>query len=682
MYKYILILLFLTPSLAHSQQPVKPIISSDYLSLITTDSLPGKTGKDPSRPPLQIKQPYPTQIQIKTIKERRGNLTIIPVKTNWLTLTGNYTVTAALTSINTTPYNNDLFRVGHLVTHSLSIKTNIKRSYYEPRWALSLKAATNAGTMVLPENRNTFHSLATQVERYWKTFSATGSYSYFTSRFSNDNSNGFLNRVYQDALQGNHPDNSLFLLKNNGHYANRTQQTANLSLQEKHADWNAGLTTTLDAVADNSNLSIKPGTAFYPTGIPFTRSQNDDHYSSNAWVEYRTTSGNNLTSTARLNYIYNNEQVNIINPVDRYTYQRSSSDAAFTVKSTYYGYPIDGGFNFGNKFYASNTGSHNKFFLPELSAFIGSHQLLNYHLDAKFVATYTAFCSEPSISHPLSGFMLTQLRTQDAFSFMPSTEVSTFNNLAPMQHQEFTSWLQLTLNNHLGLHADFSIRNTKDNVFPTYELNRLILKNIADTRYKGLEVELQYNTWVSNLNTSHSVSFYKFSNIVTRVQAGYDHHPIAGFANVYKALVKDQPVGVIMEDTYQPSIIGDPTPDYTLKFSNVATRKAFSINLDWEYRKGGDVWNGTAATLNLPKSAIQKGDNIRIHTLSLSYDIKIKEYLQKIRLTAYAQNLLLWTAYKGADPNQLLYDQPGTAGLDFFNLPSTKTFGLSASLQF
>ncbi|HXB92055.1 MAG TPA: hypothetical protein VNU72_07195, partial [Puia sp.] len=81
-------------------------------------------------------------------------------------------------------------------------------------------------------------------------------------------------------------------------------------------------------------------------------------------------------------------------------------------------------------------------------------------------------------------------------------------------------------------------------------------------------------------------------------------------------------------------------------------------------------------------SYIQKGDNIRIHTLSLARDIRIKKYLQRIRLTAYAQNLLLWSAYKGGDPNQLLYDQPGSGGLDFFNLPSTKTFGTSASLQF
>ena len=186
----------------------------------------------------------------------------------------------------------------------------------------------------------------------------------------------------------------------------------------------------------------------------------------------------------------------------------------------------------------------------------------------------------------------------------------------------------------------------------------------------------------------------------------------------------------------QPSVIGNPTPDYTLKFSHVATWQAFSLNIDWEFRKGGDRWNGTAAALDydgrstataaqrditgyvfagklqnggknaipvafydpaLPvgqnrwvrygytgvaESYIQKGDNIRVHTLSLAYDLKIRKCLQRIRLTAYAQNLILWSTYKGADPNQLLYDQPGSGGLDFFNLPSTTTYGASASIQF
>ncbi len=680
-----------------------------------------------------------------------------------------------------TPFDNNIFRTGNNIDQSLSFRATIKNDQWQRLWAFSLKATTITENTVIPDNRNTTHNVSMSAERRLESFSIAGSYSSFSSRFSNDNSNGFLNRVYQNALQtplsfnnaqsptlttggqraySNQADNPWFLLKDNGHFADRAQQTGNLSLQKDKGNITFGAISTLDAVHDNSNQSLKPGTAFFPEGLIYTRTQKDEHFTSDAYLAYKHRySAGRFASTARLNYIFNDEKVSVYYPADLYSWRRASSDAAFTFNSTYDGSNINAGLNAGNKIYGSTTSQKNTYFLPELNGFIESSTLFDYHLDAKLTAGFTSFASELPINHTLSAFMLTQLTPQESFRFIPATEVRTFDNLAPMQHQEFTSGLRLELNHLISLHADFSIRNTKDNVFPAYENNQLIVKNMADTRYKGLEVGLQFNStnrYSHKFYIANSVSFYKFSNTVTRIKAGYDNHPIAGFSTVYKALVKGQPVGVIMGNSYlrdganklligqdgfplvndQPSIIGNPTPDYTLKFSHVATWRKFTLNIDWDYTLGGDIWNGTAAALdyygrsattgaqrnvkdyvfagtmqnggknnipvafydpNLPVSQnrwvrygytgvasayIQKGDNIRIHTLSLGYDINTKKYLQRIRLTAYAQNLLLWSAYKGADPNQLLYDQPGTGGLDFFNLPSTKTYGISASFQF
>ena len=658
MCKLIFGLLF-TPLMIQAQQPVKPLV---------------------------LNAPYPSQYQVKTIRERKGRLTILPAKTKWLTIGGNYTSSAAASSVTATPYNNSIFRTGHTTGQALSLQASIKTGNWQPLWVFSLQAATNSETLAIPDNLNTSHTISMSAEKYLEKFSIAGSYSYFSSRFSNDNSNGFLNRVYQNALQ-TPADNAWFLLENNGHFADRVQQTGNLSIQKKQGSLTYGVINTLDVIEDNSNQSLKPGTEFFPAGLIYTRKQNADHYSSNAWLAYWLNYGGSaFSSTARLNYIYNDGNVNISYPADLYSYHRSASDASLTYNSIYAGYNFTAGLNAGNKFYLSNTSLHDKFFLPELSGFIAPNHLLGYHLNARLAASYTAFCSELPINHTLSAFLLTQLTPQESSLFMPSTEPRTFTNLSPMQHHEFTSWIQLDLDRIISLHADFSIRNTKDNVFPTYENNQLVLKNIADTRYQGFELQLQFNSIRKSphqIFTSNSISFYKFSNLVTRIQDGYEGHPIAGFSTVYKALVKGQPVGVINNHS---SIIGNPTPDYTLKFSHAVTWRAFSINLDWEYRKGGAIWNGTAAALDgytgVAESYIQKGDNIRIHTLSLAYDLKIRKCLQRIRLTAYAHNLILWSAYKGADPNQLLYDQPGSGGLDFFNLPSTKTSGVSASIQF
>lgn len=644
--------------------------------------------------PLQIKRPYNYPYQIKTIREKKGHLTILPAKPKWLNIGGNYTISTAASSINTMPSppdpDNSFFTTGHTVSQSISLRASINNDFWLPVWVFALKAGSNNETTVIPENRNMTHSLSMSAQRNLNKFSIAGSYAYFSSHFSNDNSNGFLNHVYENALLTPNQTNNSY--KDNGHFALRTQQTGNLSLQKNRGNFNIGLTTTLDAVNDNSNQSLKPGTAFFPTGLLYTRVQNDDHYSSNAFLAYnfRYNAGN-ISSTARLNYIYNNETVKVAYPADSYSWQRSSNDAAFTFNTTVYTYHINAGLKAGNKFYESTTSQNTKFFLPELSGFIAPRNILDNYWNAKLTAGFTSFCSELPINHTFSPYLLTQLTPQESFTFYPTTEVRTFANLSPMQHQEFTSGILLEYDYFISVSANFSIRNTQDNPFPTYENNQLVLKNMADTRYKGLELQLQLNNRHGNFGRSHisnSISFYKFSSIVTRVQDGYDNHPIAGFSTVYKALVKGQPLGVIVNN--EQSVIGNPTPDYTLRFSHVATWEAWSFNLDWEYRKGGDTWNGTAAVLDsvahghsgTAASYIEKADNIRIHTLSLAYDIKIKKFLQLIRLTAYTQNLVLWSAYKGADPNQLLYDQPGSAGLDFFNLPSTKTYGISASLQF
>ena len=689
MRKFLLLFLLpLLPLFAAAQQPVTPVIS-------------------PEKQSLRITQPYSDEYPIKTIRIGKETLSILPATAQWLTFGGNYTFSAAARSANSLPALQDpydIFRTGILTRHSISLQARIKGDHWPAAdWVFALKAGSSTENTVIADNRNASHNISLSAIRYLRKISIEGGYSYFSSRFSNDNSNGCLNRVYQNALltpTSNQTDNPWFLLKENGHFADRVQRTGNLSLQKKEDDLTFGIANALDAVDNNSNQSLKPGTAFFPIGLFYTRMQNDRHYTANPWIAYKFGYEDRaFSSTARLNYIYNNEAVKIVYPTGRYSYHRVSSDAAFTVNSAYYNNALAVGLNTGNKFYASNTSGHNKYFLPELSGFIAPKNLFGYRLFAKLAGTFTSFCSEPPINQTFSPLLLTQLTPQEAYRFMPFTEVSTFKDLSPIQHQEFTTRLELDYRGMLYFNADLSIRNTRDNVFPIYDNNQLTVKNIADTRYKGLELYLRFDS--KNLfqgpRFSNSISFYKYSNTTTSIRPGYGYQPIAGFSTIYKALVKGQPVGVILSNSNnQPSIIGNPTPDYTLKFSHVMTWKAFAVNLDWEYRKGGDLWNGTAATLDdyghgapttqnntgKAQSYIQKGDNLRIHTLSLGYDIKTRKYLQQIRLNAYAQNLLLWSAYKGVDPNQLLFDQPGSSGLDFFNLPSPKTFGISASIQF
>jgi hypothetical protein len=342
---------------------------------------------------------------------------------------------------------------------------------------------------------------------------------------------------------------------------------------------------------------------------------------------------------------------------------------------------------------------------------------------------------------------------------MPTAEVQSFYNILPIQHNEFTSKIELNYWYRVQLSAEMFIRNTARDVFPVYENGTLLLKNIADHRFEGFEISLQINNvpYSRKFSMSNIISFYKWNSTVTHVYNGYANTPIAGFNTVYKAIIEGKPLGAIVGNGYlrdangkmiigsdgfpmvnnQPVVIGSPVPDFTLKFSHEITWENLSLNIDWEYKKGGDVWNGTQAVLDyygrsaatgtdrnitgyvfdgvtkngrlntaavsfynaaLPvqqnrwvrygytgvaEAYVQKASAVRLHNLSVAYNFRFKKkYLQGIRLIAYAENLIIWSAYKGADANQLLYGQPASSGLDFFNLPSTKNFGVSVSIQF
>jgi hypothetical protein len=79
---------------------------------------------------------------------------------------------------------------------------------------------------------------------------------------------------------------------------------------------------------------------------------------------------------------------------------------------------------------------------------------------------------------------------------------------------------------------------------------------------------------------------------------------------------------------------------------------------------------------------IVPADHIRIQNISISYKPRMRKKIKELAFTLHAGNIIIWSATKGADPNQLLNDMPGTSGLHYFNLPAVRTVGFSSSIQF
>lgn len=684
--------------------------------------------------------------------------------------------------VKPTAYDNSIFRTATLYSTAATLQTRYRKNY-EQQLSSTFKAGQSSTSTFISSNKNRASNFSASLEGTRKRFTIGGSYNYRQENLSNTNRAGFLNRAYQNALLtpvsfynkgGNtigaaqrsyskQADNPFFLLQNNTHYFLQQQHTGSLILEQKLKQLKIKLAQSYENLQQQSNESYKPGTAFFENGIVVNRSTRDANYSLQANAQYDIPFNNyQFKALVTANYIFaNNQSVIEYAPNNAvYNYQRSSHDAALSFSQTYRTDYFEAGLNIANKLYASNTSAKNYFFLPSVAAFSRFEKLFNVeYLTGKITAGLSRFNSELPVSRSFAQNNLLRYTVANALQYLPVTEVKSFKDLLPVEHKEFNTGVELSYKSKIALSVDWFSRHTANDVFAIENASRLQLENIASHRNRGVEVELNLYPYLWDTRKmffSNTISFVAYRSKVTAVKNGYNFTPVAGFSDVHKAIVKDEPLGVIVGNTFlkdaanniiigadgfplvnnTPAVIGNPIPDFTIKAAHRINWKQWDFNVDWEWKKGGDVWNGTQALLDyygrsensavlrnttnyifngvdangkvnavpvsfynpdLPveqnrwvrygpggvaEAYVHKGDCIRINNMGVSYKPKIKKYLQQLAFTLYASNIMLWSAYKGADPNQLLYDQAGTTGLDFFNLPSYRSIGFAATLKF
>jgi len=678
-------------------------------------------------------------------------------------------------------YNNNIFRTATLFSQSFNLQgilyvDNLARYNFNLRLA-----ETNEQTFIRANQNKSKNMTATIGALLWKHINISASYHYRQHQFTNSNRNGFLNRLYQNAsltpisfsnAQGSivgaaqrsysqFADNPEFLLSDNGNSFFQSQQNAGLAIEKQGRNFNFKIAPSYEKVEQLWKEAYKPGTAYFANGISTKRRAMDQSFLLKANASHRFNFANgNFRSVATANYILHvaHSTIRYSSPNTQYLYQRTSSDMSLGFLTTYQHRKIYAGIDLTNKGYLSSTAIKQNFFLPGATAFTRFDNVFD-KLSIKLTGSFIRFNSELPVNKSYSYANLLRYTTRQSLQYFPLQEVNSFANLLPIQHSEWTGRLELWYKNRFSFTTELFVRNTAQDIFPVYENNQLLLKNITAHQNKGIELQLSQVDWLSNnpaFSTSNSISFIAYKNRVTAAADGYNYTPVAGFSNVHKAIVKGEAFGAIVGSSFlrdgnkniiigtdgfplvnnQLKVIGNPIPDFIMKLNNSFRWKQFSLSLDWEWQKGGDRWNGTQAALdyygrsqqtaalrgtnnyifegvlqnghvnNIPVSFynpalpvesnrwvrygvsgvaeayIEKADQLRLNTAAVTYKIQFKKYIQRITLSAYVNNILLWSAYKGADSNQLLYDQQASAGLDFFNLPATKTFGFNLQIQF
>lgn len=613
-----------------------------------------------------------------------------------------------------------------------------------------------------------------------KWLSVKSSYLYAHNELTNSNRNGFINRAYQNALltpvsfsnlqgsvMGNgqrsyssEADNPWFLLKDNNNHYHITQQNGTLALKVTTHDLTANVVQSLQHIQENTTETYKPGTATWINGMFTERNKRDLNYLLQMQSTYDIPYYDHRFNTKLgLSYTYNNANTHVMynQYSGLYKYQRSTHEPILSANGEYAHRHIKVKLNAANKIYHSNTAAQNGFLLPDIDATLTMENIFSA-FNMTLSSSYHAINSELPIDKSLAYTSLLQYTPGGVFNYRPTTEVTSYKNISPIDHREWRASFHLYYKWRLLLSGNAYMRNMRKDIFPVYRNNELVLRNMADLRNKGLQLSLDmYETQLTEkTSVSAALSFFTYRNIVTRVDEGENFTPIAGFRNIHKALVQGQPVGVIIGNTYlrdatgnimigddgfpltdnTPKIVGNPTPDFIMKLSNTLRWRKLQLNVNWEWKKGGETWNGTQAVLDyygrsattslqrninnyvfdgvrtdghmndisvsfydpsLPVTSnrwtrysltgvteayIQKTDYLRLNDVTISYRLPVIHYTRLITLSMYVNNILLRSPYKGADPDQLLLDQPNTTGLDFFNLPAVKTYGFNVSFQF
>ncbi|HEY0611256.1 MAG TPA: hypothetical protein VGD35_16410, partial [Chitinophaga sp.] len=616
----IIVLLTLLPVVlwAQEKKEVSPLISNDYLERVRDTTVKGKEGRLPaynniSGSSLRIHSFIDTSRKVASITLLDSTLHIFPVTERWLLIGGSYNAGVAVRTVNRQPalqnqyaqgrsingalswqgpetnelfsygpdistlnaraYDNSIFRTGAMYSQSFHVN-----AAYDHKYGRLINADLKLGQMrentVIKDNENKNYNLSANVSTYLKWLTITGKYSFQEDHFSNANRNGFLNRVYQNALltpvtfdnsQGatsgagqrsysNRADNPLFLLDNNNFYK-RKQHNAGLTLSKSSGDFDFKIIQSFESAAENSSEGYKPGTVSFPDGVVMLRNKNDRN-----WVTRLNAShslwghGYYWNGSLSANYIFTDERsdINYAASGTKYNYQRSSQDIllSHTIKHHSSVSNLDAEIEAGNRFYFSNTSAKRQYFLPAVSGFIKFWNVLDDG-EIKISTAYNRFNNELPVSNSLARLSLLQYTSAQASQFLAFPEVSGFDRLDPIQHREWTGAISLRYN-MATLTAVAFVRESRKDIFPVYDSGRLDLHNMADHRNKGIELQLDLgNFYYRKFNWRQNLSFLAYQDKVTKVIDGYNYTPIAGFSNVHKAVVEGQSIGAIVGNAYR-----------------------------------------------------------------------------------------------------------------------------------
>lgn len=678
-------------------------------------------------------------------------------------------------------YDNNIFKTTVGYNNQLKLNAFIKEGYVE-KGRLSLELGQQKDQMYFMDQFNITNTLKAKLNATIKGFTVNTIFNYEENKATNANRIGLFNRMYQNSLltpisfsnsqnifltnglqrsYSKSADNPFFLSSQNNKYNYReNRRQFSIEVAKRWRDFSVNINQSYENDSFWNFDEYKPSTVGFPNGILNERTQNNSLYNSSISGSY-TLGYYEFRNIFNLNFILNDRNSDVYHSLNnnKYMYQRTSQDYGFNYNMEINNYDFEMGLNLGNSFYISNTSRENAYWLPKASTFLKFNNIFDWkRINFKILGAYTKMSSEPEITRSYASYATTLLNVENSYQYFPIYEAESFNKLSNINVDEWKVGGKLDLGYGISLEGEYFNRKIKNDVFPFFENNQLMLENMANHTYSGYEFNFNYDRLrlAQDFYIANKISFFKYKDIVNQVISGYNNFAVSGFKDIYKTLSEGQVLGAIMGSYFERNtdgellidefgfpkkadgmkVIADPTPDFVMKFNHTFNYKRFSLDINWEWKKGGQIWNGTQAVLDyygrsyssgeerniknyvfqgvnsngnvnqipidfynqnkevtenrwsrygylgVAENYVQKSDYVRINNISLSANFPINNTFRTLTVTFYVNNILLWQANRGADPHQNFYDTDNGKGLDYFNLPSFKTFGCMFSFKF
>jgi TonB-linked SusC/RagA family outer membrane protein len=168
-------------------------------------------------------------------------------------------------------------------------------------------------------------------------------------------------------------------------------------------------------------------------------------------------------------------------------------------------------------------------------------------------------------------------------------------------------------------------------------------------------------------------------------------------------------------------VIGSALPDLFGNFGTTVTCRRLSLNAVFSWASGNDLYNGFGQQMHLmsdysnqsPEVSgrwisesqpgnglsraafddpsgngaasnlwIEDGSYIKLKNITLSYDVPVKGFLNRLSLYFTGENLLTFTDYSGFDPEVVTASDPMLRGIDFGSTPAPKSYLLGIKMSF